>query len=461
MRRRVFWAMVAVAVATLVVGGFTATILVGRSFAEDRRDEFYRQAEATARVIEAPLQRQGEFRGRPLRDIGELQALLEVSRVIGGHDHVEATLNTPGGVLPLADDDALLRSLPEEALQPGGGGQYKVHVDGVDTLALVRQLELTPGATVIVGIGSTEDLVPWRDVAFRLILGLGVGVVLAAVLARRLAASTGRRLDGLATTASALADGDLSARAATDGSDEVAQLGLAFNDMASRLETGKARERDFLMSVGHDLRTPLTTIKGYAEALASGAIGTEKLPEIAGSLEAQSDRLARLVEDLMLLSRLEAQEFTLRPEEVDLAAHLGEVSASFEQRAAAGGLDLELEIDDVGVVTVDPDRVAQILNNLIENALRYTPEDGTITVRLQRIAGGVRFAVGDTGAGIDAEDLPHVFDRLYVAEHYRALRPEGSGLGLNLVKVLAEAMDGSAAVESSVEGTVVTVELGD
>ena len=461
MRRRVFWAMVAVAVATLVVGGFTATILVGRSFAEDRRDEFYRQAEATAAVIEAPLERQGEFRGRPLRDIGELQVLLEVSRVIGGHDHLEATLNTRGGVLPLADDDDLLRSLPAEALETDGDGQYKVEVDGVDTLALVRQVELSPGATVIVAIGSTADLVPWRDVAIRLILGLGVGVVLAAVLARRLASSTGRRLDGLATTATALADGDLGARAATDGDDEVAQLGLAFNDMASRLEAGRTRERDFLMGVGHDLRTPLTTIKGYAEALATGDIGPEELPEIAGSLEAQSGRLARLVEDLMLLSRLEAQEFTLRPEQVDLAAHLGEVSAAFEHRASGGGLNLELAIDDVGAVIVDPDRVAQILNNLMENALRYTPEGGTITVSLKRVAGVVRFAVGDTGDGIDDEDLPHVFDRLYVSERYRAVRPEGSGLGLNLVKVLAEAMGGTVSVESSGHGTVVAVELGD
>jgi two-component system sensor histidine kinase BaeS len=462
MRRRVFWAMVTVAVVTLVVGGFTATILVGRSVAEDRRDEFFRQAEATAQVIEGPLARPGGFGRGALRESNELRALLEVSRVIGGHDHLEATLITPRGALPLAEDDALLRSLPSAALQAGGGGQYRVDVDGVATLALVRQVELRGGSTAIVAIGSTADLVPWRDVAIRLVLGLGIGVVLAAVLAQLLARSTGRRLDLLAETAMTLAEGDLSARATTAGDDEVAQLGEAFNEMASRLERGRERERDFLMGVGHDLRTPLTTIKGYAEALASGDIGPDELPVVAGSLEAQSNRLARLVEDLMLLARLEAREFTLRPEAVDLAAHLGEVSESFRRRADGAGLAVALSLDDVGEVAVDPDRVAQILNNLMENALRYTPAGGTITVGLSRTDDGVRFSVADTGPGIAAADLPHVFERLYVSEHYRAIRPEGSGLGLNLVKVLAEAMGGRAGVESAADGgTTVFVEFDD
>jgi two-component system sensor histidine kinase BaeS len=458
-----FWAMVVVAVATIFVGGITATVLIGRSVADDRRDEFFRQAEATALIIDTPLERVGgPGRGRPLREATELRALLDVSRRIGGHDYLEATLITPTGSLPLADDDSLLKSLPARALQNGGGGQYDVTVGGIDTLALVRHVEFGQGGTVVVAIGSTADLVPWRDVALRLALGLGIGVVLAAVLARRLAASTGRRLDGLAGAARSLADGDLGARADTGGDDEVAQLAVAFNDMASRLEEGRAREQRFLMGVGHDLRTPLTTIKGYAEALAGGALGAEELPGIAASLESQSDRLARLVEDLMLLSRLEASEFTLRPEPVELAAHLREVAAAFEHRAAGAGLRIDTDLEDVGTVMLDPDRVAQVLNNLLENALRYTPEGGTITVRLERFTGGVRFSVTDTGPGILASDLPYVFDRLYVAERYRAVRPEGSGLGLNLVKALAEAMGGSAAVSAEPgRGTTVTIELDD
>jgi two-component system sensor histidine kinase BaeS len=123
---------------------------------------------------------------------------------------------------------------------------------------------------------------------------------------------------------------------------------------------------------------------------------------------------------------------------------------------------LETRLPAVGRVELDPDRVAQILNNLLENALRYTPEGGTITVWLERRSHAVAFGVTDTGSGIHPSDIPHVFDRLYVAEHYRALRPEGSGLGLNLVKVLAGAMGGSAAAASEPgSGTTVTVEFGD
>jgi two-component system sensor histidine kinase BaeS len=455
MRRRIFWSMVAVAVGTLLVGGVTTAYLIGRSVEDSRRDEFLRQAAATGQLIESQLdQAPGPGRARE----GQLFLLLEASRIIGGHDFVEASLEGPRGAGLVGSDAPLISQLPDEAFETEG--TYSVEVEGEEVLALVRHVDRGSRSRLVVAIGSTQDLVPWNDVIGRLLLGLAVGVALAAILATWLARSTGKRLGDLADAAGAIAGGDLSARAPVEGSDEVTEVAAAFNDMAVQIESGRQRERDFLMSVGHDLRTPLTTIRGYSEALATDELDAEDLPRVAAVLEGQSDRLARLVEDIMLLSRLEAREFTLRLEEVDLAAHLKEVAEAYRDRADEARVALRLDFDASALVEVDPDRMGQIAGNLVENALRYTPEGGTVELRLRQADEAMEFAVADTGPGIAPEDLPHVFDRLYVASHYRPVRPEGSGLGLNIVKELTEAMGGTVIVESALgRGTTVTVTL--
>ena len=225
------------------------------------------------------------------------------------------------------------------------------------------------------------------------------------------------------------AAGDFSVRIDEGGGEELAAVSRAFNEMADQLEAGRRRERDFLLSVGHDLRTPLTTVRGYAEGLASGDVAAEDMPRVAAVLDAQAHRLSRLVDDLMRLARLEAREFALVPERVDLAAHIRGVVDGHVGRAKTMGVRLELRIDEVGSIDVDPDRVAQIAGNLIDNALRYTPEQGTVTVSLRPINDGAELTVTDTGPGIDPHDLPRVFERLYVAQRYRPVRRVGSGLG--------------------------------
>jgi two-component system sensor histidine kinase BaeS len=258
-----------------------------------------------------------------------------------------------------------------------------------------------------------------------------------------------------------MAAGDLSARAPASGEpDEITEVAAAFNDMGVQLEAARRREREFLASVGHDLRTPLTTIGGYAEALSEGKVDDETLPRVAGVIDREAGRLSRLVEDLMLLTRLEAREFSLRPEEVDLAGHLSGIVESFRGKAEAASVRLESDLDPLPPTTVDPDRVAQVAGNLIENALRYTPEGGQVEVRLRPEGTGAVMSVADDGPGIEAEDLPHVFERLYVTQRYRPVRPEGSGLGLSIVKELVDAMGGTVTVDSVPgDGTTVAVRL--
>ncbi len=457
MRRRLFWGTVAVAIVTLVIGGVTASVLVAQSVAGSERDEFFRQAGATGRLIEAQLERNPD--GDAAEQLTQLSAVLRAAAAIGGHDYLEARVVSRRFDLTLPPDARLVPQLPALG-DLDRGATYDVDVDGEAVTALAVPIDLGSERRAVVVVGRSEPLVPWRVVFGRFLVAVAAAVVLAALLAVALSRWLGRRLDGLAAASTAIAGGDLGARAPADGNDEVAAVAHTFNEMAEQLEAGRRRERDFLMSVSHDLRTPLTTIRGYAEGLADDAIAPDDLARVGAVLHAQAGRLSRLVDDLTQLARLEAREFELRPEPVDLAAHLKEVGEAMAARADAARVRLTIDVEDVGSVRVDPDRVAQVAGNLLENALRYTPEGGTVTLRLTRQDGHVAFSVADTGPGIDEADLPHVFERLYVAQRYRAVRPEGSGLGLSIVRELVAIMGGRLEVASRPgSGTDVTVTL--
>jgi signal transduction histidine kinase len=338
--------------------------------------------------------------------------------------------------------------------------EFTAEVDGTEVAAFAVPVGVGEGATIVVVFGTSVDLVPWRDVVIRLLWALGLGVLLAAALAGSVSRFLGRRLEGLRRAASRLAGGDHTARVEVEGADEVTEVGVAFNEMAEQMEAARRREREFLVSVSHDLRTPLTTITGYAEAIGEERVGGSDLGRVADVLGRETRRLGRLVEDLMLLSRIEAREFSLRPEPVDLAAHLRGVAAGFRGRAEQAGITLDEDLAEMAPFTTDPDRVAQIVANLLENALRYTPDGGTVSLSAAPSGDGVRITVADTGPGIEAVDLDRIFERLYVAQRYRPVRPEGSGLGLAIVRELTLAMGGRAEVESEVgRGTAVSVVL--
>ena len=459
MRRQVLWSALAVAAVTLLAG-LVAGAAIGRGLVAESEAELLRQAEATATLVTGTLRE--SLPGNQPADAAQIVRTLEVARAIGGHDYVEARLLWGDNNRPIA------ATLPETPLLDALGADppldqvIESEVDGEPVLAYVRSVPLgiRRGAQVLIAIGSSEPFLATNVLVRPLLFSLGIGAILAVFLSAAVARRIGRRLDALGDASARLASGDYEVRAPDHGRDDVDRLGGAFNDMVARLDDSRRRERDFLMSVGHDLRTPLTTLRGYAEALDAGEIEAADLARVGGVMRRQTDRLSRLIEDLTLLSRLEAREFTLRPEAVDLTAHVEGLVDVHRVRADEIHVDLRSELSAVGTVTVDPDRIDQILGNLIDNALRYTPEGGTIIVGLAPAGDQVVLSVADTGPGIDPNDLHRVFERLYVAQRYRPVRPEGSGLGLAIVKELAEAMGGSVAVASELgKGTAVTVHL--
>jgi two-component system sensor histidine kinase BaeS len=238
--------------------------------------------------------------------------------------------------------------------------------------------------------------------------------------------------------------------AAEGGETEFTALAASINEMADSLQRARQQQRQFLLSVSHDLRTPLTSIRGYADAIAEGA--TDDVPRAVGVIRAEAARLERLVGDLLDLARIDARRFSFSPRTVDVAEVVQGSVESFRHEAAAAGLviDPSLPDDHHPLVLADPDRLAQILGNLIENAARYAAHRVEVGARTD----GMRVVlwVVDDGPGIAPTDLPRVFEPHFSADTTSrgGTRARGTGLGLAIVSELAAAMGAAVHAESPV-----------
>jgi two-component system OmpR family sensor kinase len=291
----------------------------------------------------------------------------------------------------------------------------------------------------------------WRPFLRDLLLAALAGAAFAAALSFLLARSIARPIRRVAEATRAFATDEQHRPLTPEGTAEVASLAQAFNEMAEQLSASREAERAFLLSVSHELKTPLTAIRGYAEGLADGAFESDEAARVIG-LEA--GRLERLVRDLLDLARMNRSEFSVRREPVDLAEVARE--AVRRHQAAAREFDVALAASgEEAWVEADQDRLLQVASNLVENALRETPAGGRVTVAAK--AG--RLSVADTGLGIAPEDLPHVFERFYLYDKVGKDRPVGSGLGLAIVQQLTRAMGGEVRVQSSAAGTTFSLSL--
>lgn len=260
----------------------------------------------------------------------------------------------------------------------------------------------------------------------------------------------------LAAASRRIAAGHYAERVPAAGGDELGDLAADFNAMAATLAATEQRRRDLIGDVAHELRTPLTVLEGSLEGLLDGVIA----PEAAtwARLHGEAGRLRRLIDDLQELSRAEAGQIPLAPRAIDPA---GLARAAVERLAgpfADKGLALAVDIPaDLPPVQADHDRAVQVLTNLLTNALRYTPAPGAVRLRLQPIDGAVAFAVSDSGIGIAADHLPHLFERFYRVDRSRSRALGGSGIGLTIARALVEAMGGRIWAESAGPGQGATV----
>lgn len=306
-------------------------------------------------------------------------------------------------------------------------------------------LERVNEATLLGALGAT---------AVALLLGVFLARTISSPV-RELTAATG-----------AVARGELGYQVPVRAKDELGELAASFNQMSADLAQSTELRRQMTADVAHELRTPLSLIMGYTEALSDGKL--EGKPETFDILHEEAQHLSRLVEDLRTLSLADAGELSLTRRPTAPRAMLERAAFAHTEQAQRQHVTIHVESDnDLPDLEVDPDRMAQVLSNLVSNALRFTPTGGEITLSAERRAGGgtskpdaLIIRVSDTGAGIALEDLPHIFDRFYRGDRSRHQEQGESGLGLAIAKSIVEAHGGAMSVQSLPgEGTTFSIEL--
>ena len=282
------------------------------------------------------------------------------------------------------------------------------------------------------------------------VLGFVVAVLLALLISR----SVARPIRTIAAGAEAMAAGNFEA-IEPDGPVEVRQLAESFNRMALQVQDSQQAQRDLIANVSHDLKTPLTSIQGFSQAILDGTAGEpEKARQAAGIIHEEAGRMRRMVDDLLLLARLDAGQFQLERRPVDLADLLQGVQDRFELRARDAQVDLHLQLPAGGLLafTGDGDQLMQLFSNLVDNALKHAPAGGQVTLSAETAGEQITVAVSDNGPGIPADQLGRIFERFYQVDKSRSRAPnrQGTGLGLAICRELAQAHGGAIKVESVV-----------
>ena len=305
-----------------------------------------------------------------------------------------------------------------------------------------------PAATRISG-GVNRSLL-WAGIG-----AAAIGTLLVWLLSRRTLAP----LKSLGATARRLGRGDLSQRAETSGPTEVRELAQSFNVMAEGLEDAERQRRNLTADVAHELRTPLSNIQGYLEAIKDGVV--QPTSETIDTIHGQALHLSRLVEDLRLLAQVEAGELALQLSPTPLDGLLQSAVEAVRPRAEAKDVTLSLDVPpSLPLLPVDSTRITQVVGNLLENAITHTPDGGAVSVLAAPANDGLEISVTDTGPGIEPGDLPRIFDRFYRADRSRSRTTGGSGLGLTIARRLVEAHGGTLEADSSLgEGSRFTIRL--
>ena len=291
-----------------------------------------------------------------------------------------------------------------------------------------------------------------------LLAATGIAIVTATIVSILVAGRIAGPVSALARAAQRIAGGHYAERVESGGPGELGDLAVSFNDMAGSLEATERRRLQLVGDVAHELRTPLATLDGYLEGLEDGVI--EPSAQTWHLLRAETARLTRMVNELSELWRAEANQLPLRIDATDMGEVCREVGERFAPQAAARGIALELPAG-TAVAMADRDRLAQIVSNYLSNALRHAPDGSRVTVGVERTAEGTRAWVRDEGPGLEGDQLEAVFERFYRVDTSRSRAAGGSGIGLAIVRALAEAMDGTAWAESDGpgRGSIFLVEL--
>ncbi|WP_404390786.1 sensor histidine kinase [Humibacillus xanthopallidus] len=434
---------VGIAVLTALLAGLLAVGLTRSAADESARRTLSRLADAAAVRADA-----GEAaRASQVRAVRTLGGLGVESASVTERGAINSTSRLAREALTPARQQALLAGRSVSARDEIDGGAVLVEGRPTDAGGIVL-VQRRADATA-----DSDRLV--RRVLLALAIAAAVAIAVSAAMARRLA----RPLRRTADAAHSLAAGGRDVAVPVEGPTEVAEVASALNTLSSSLTRSEGRQRDFLLSVSHDLRTPLTGISGYAESLASGVVPPDETARVGAVVLTEARRLERLVGDLLDLARLGADQPRLVAQRADLVALGREVETVWSKRCAAVGVPFTyVPKVEHAWLTTDPVRVRQLVDGLLENALRVTPAGRPIVVEIRpapaSATGSAGFAVEvrDGGPGLTDDDIPVAFEPSVLHDRYRGLRPVGTGLGLAIVGRLTALLGGTVEAGHAPEG---------
>jgi signal transduction histidine kinase len=318
-----------------------------------------------------------------------------------------------------------------------------------------------PKYQAVVAIDEQAISQAWRDLLPSFILAGGVAFLGSVIAAGLLARSITRPLRLITSASEEMARGRYDQQIPSYGGEEVSRLAQAFNEMAYQVSLSHRTLRDFLANVSHELKTPLTSIQGFSQAMVDGAVTRpEDFTEAGKIINDEAVRMRALVDDLLYLSQVEAGEVVMHYEWLNANEVLEVTRERLDRRAKQAGVEVEVIAEPLPEIRADGRRLEQVLMNIVENGVRHTPRGGRVTMRSAARGNQVRLAVHNTGSVIPAESLPRIFDRFYQANSDRARSEGTTGLGLAITKEIVEGHKGTISVSSSeAEGTEFIITL--
>ena len=450
-----FFSMVAT---LLVLGtavlGCSEWLLFSRYFAQERYDTLDSVADVTQRAADYIVQQAALPKG------AELDALNTKLEIIG--ESAEAYLfftDEEGRVLIASNPEMVGTDVVGPELMKKVAGDQPYHtlstLDGVLTeksYVSVRHMQDAQGnnSGYLFLCSSGARLTDfkeefWSNFFFSACIMLLCASVLTSFLMRKLTDP----LQKITDAAQRFGGGDFSVRVeGVEGEGEVVDLARTFNQMAENIQSNDNSRGQFMGNIAHELRTPMTTIKGFIDGMLDGTIPPEETKHYLGIVSQETGRLARLVQNMLDITKLEAGEVPIHAQTYDLWKTVTDVVLSDEQRIEDGKIDIQGLGGDPLLIYADPDFVHQVVYNIVDNAIKFTPAGGTISFAAERRGNMVEVRIENTGAGIAPEALPFVFERFYKEDRSRGMNTRGSGLGLHICKILVNLSGGQIHAES-------------
>ena len=441
----------------IVLMGASEWVLFKNYFAKDRYETLDQVVGVTQRTAQYLVQ-QAE-----LPEGDELDALSTKLEIIG--ESAEAYLfftDNDGRVMIASSPDKLeCLTVPEEMMEKidaSDADYYHVFgtlggmLDGKSyiTVSEMRNENGQPSGYLFL-CSSGEQLTQFKQQFWsNFLLSACVMLLCASILTKLLMRKLTDPLQKVTDAAQRFGGGDLSVRVeGVEGEGEVADLARTFNRMADNIQTNDNSRGQFMGNIAHELRTPMTTIKGFVDGILDGTIPPDMQNHYLQLVSEETGRLARLIQNMLDLSKLESGEYQVNARMFNIWETLTGVALSAEQRINDGMIDLEgLTMDEKVLVYADPDLIHQVAYNILDNAIKFTPAGGTIKFHVEKLGPEVEVSIWNSGQGISPEALPYVFQRFYKEDRSRGLHARGAGLGLNICKVLVNLSGGQIRVES-------------